>query len=300
MNKHFGRFLTLALSLVMLVSLVPVAAAATDVHQSFYGWKDEYYDDTAEYKDAKMNEKWGFWLDETHYDNSKDLTVKAEDYDKYVNPWIDSEWGVMRDIVYERVGMGYEFSDTKIVNDNKSITIPAFPENGTQAEQDKWFEAYGDYDWDFENDCLVIDGKDISINYMPHTHDLSGAPWFFDNNFHWKNCTQCKQRVFLRWHNDADNDGICDDCGNAIHYYNITVKDTTGGKVTVSADKGAMNDVVNVTVTPDAGYHLESLKFYNNNNVHSQLTRWEDVKDSEYHFVILNWDIEVEATFVKD
>lgn len=270
-NTHFGRFLALALMLVMVVSLIPVGASATELWFGIYDKED---------KDMSFNEAFSWPFDCKYKENDKAFSVNIQDYDRYVCPFLN--WGDAT--VFEFVGMGSSTSDKKICNDVKAIDVPAYPINGTAEEQAKWHEAY---------DAILL-------AYMEHEHDLSTAPWCFDNNYHWKSCTKCKHRVFLEWHSDKNNDGICDACSNPIHYYNVTVKDTTGGKITVSKDKGAMNDVINVTVTPDAGYHLEQLHAYNSNAQHSELTRYEDTKGEAYHFVILNWDVELEAAFVKD
>ena len=270
-SKHFTRLLAAALMLVMVVSLTPLSAYAADLTTIFeVAFSDQ---------DAKLKPYETFpevFIDGYEKDFSKGGVIKASDFDKYIRSPYE------RDAYYELAGIG-GWEDI-IANGNEELNIPAFPEKGTMEQQNDWYNKYGT----------------ILVSYVPHNHSLANAPWRFDNNFHWKNCSECGRRVFLTWHSDHDEDGICDLCGNAIKYYNITVKDAPGGKVTLSAEKGEMNDRINVTVTPDAGYHLQSIKFFNNNAKHSQLTRWEDKAGSEYHFVILNWDIEVEATFVKD
>ena len=265
-NKHFVRLL--AASLVLVISLAPVTVHATTVQEGIVPEENE---------NKKITNSWWWVVDSEKKANDKGFTVKAEDYEKYIAPFGDNQ-------IFERVGMGTWNSQDTPVNDVEAIDVPAFPLNGTPEEQAKWHDTY-DY---------------ILVAYMEHKHDLTNAPWHFDNNYHWKYCQKCRNRVFLEWHSDKNNDGVCDFCDNPIHYYKISVKDAPGGKVSLSADKGAMNDRINVTVTPDAGYHLESIKFFNNNAIHSQLTCWEDKALSDYHFVILNWDIDVEAAFVKD
>ena len=142
--------------------------------------------------------------------------------------------------------------------------------------------------------------ESIIVNYVAHRHNLQGSQMYFDDNYHWQLCTECGNRAYLANHTDKDDDGKCDFCGNAIRYYNVTLKDVAGGKVTLSANKGAMGDKITVTVTPDAGYHLEKLNFVNANAMHSKRAVWEDTPNAEYHFFVSNWDVEVEAIFVKD
>ncbi len=272
-NCRLGRFLVLALTLVMVVSMMSIAVSATR-YQS-----NGIYDVTDLNK--SYNDIDGFLsFSSKEFPDDVAGAVDINDYGKYVQPYL--EWG--DPTLFEFVGMGSWDSDAKVANDVTHIDIPAFPENGTDKEIMDWYTNYS----------FVIRA------YVLHEHDLSAAPWCYDNNYHWKNCSKCNHRVFLEWHTDKNEDGKCDLCGNDIKYYTVTVKDCEGGKITVSKDKGAMNDVVNVTVTPDAGYHLGQLHAYNNNEKHSELTRYEDVKGEAYHYVVLNWDIEVEATFVKD
>ena len=71
------------------------------------------------------------------------------------------------------------------------------------------------------------------------------------------------------------------------------------GKIVLSKEKGALDERIDVTVVPDEGYELKEIRFFNLNKVHSQLTRYEDVKGEKYHFIVLPWDIEIEADFVE-
>ena len=137
----------------------------------------------------------------------------------------------------------------------------------------------------------------IYIAYGPHVH--TSRYWVFDKNNHWQYCDICGEQFNMNWHHDYDNNDVCDDCSNPIHYYSIDIKEMTGGKITLSQDKAELNDRIEVTVTPDAGYRLKEIRFYNKNDVHSQLVRYEDVPGSKYHFITLVWDMEIEAEFEK-
>lgn len=137
----------------------------------------------------------------------------------------------------------------------------------------------------------------IFIAYGPHVHH--SKYWVFDKNNHWKYCDECGEQFNMNWHHDYDDNDVCDQCSNPIHYYSIDIKEMTGGKVTLSQDKAELNDRIEVTVTPDAGYRLKEIRFYNKNDVHSQLVCYEDVPGSKYHFITLVWDMEIEADFEK-
>ena len=267
-NKH--RFLALALTAILAVSAFSAAAAAESptirVYQDLFKSRESFFDSMEDRLDS---------LDVDYYNPHKKNTIKASQYDDFI---------VYGDDFYERVGMNSTSSHTKINNKKKEMVIPPYPEDGTELQQKAWMDKYAD----------------VTVAYALHEHDLRDAPWFFDNNYHWKYCKVCGHRAFLRWHSDRDEDGNCDLCGNPIHTYDIQVKESAGGKVNLSAEKGPMNMRVDVTVTPDPGYHLQNIRFFNHNEKHSQLTRWEDRPGEAYHFVILNWDIDVEAEFVKD
>ena len=189
--------------------------------------------------------------------------ISINDFKKYIN-----ESGVIYQI------LGFNTWDTYDPTPTMELPATKPPMEGDDAEKYPIFIAYG-----------------------PHVH--TSKYWVFDKNNHWQYCDLCGARFNMDWHHDYDKNGVCDDCSNDIHYYTIEVKEMTGGKITLSQEKGELNDRINVTVTPDAGYRLKEIRFYNKNDVHSQLIRYEDVPGSEYHFVISVWDIEIEADFEK-
>ena len=305
-KNNFKRAFSLALMLIMLVSLASIGVSAsmpapvnpelytiygTAIQQIFVPNEDNpdysYINNTIE---LPMN-----W--------NSDVVVKASDFEQYLQPhkYTGAEHAT-RDITLELAGIKLADKDLPLKNLGDGVIIPAFPKSDSEelkslsAAQREWIKKYTYLD---PNEAWLWT-KEILVTYKWHHHNLQGSQMYFDDNYHWQLCTECGNRAYLSNHTDRDADGKCDFCGNAIRYYNVTVKDAAGGKVTLSANKGAMNGKISVTVTPDAGYHLESIKFFNNNAQHSQLTRYEDKAGSEYHFVILNWDIEVEASFVKD
>ena len=293
MKKHnrMRKVLSAALMLVLLVSVASVTVSADwtpypDEQKPYQGvesWlplmEDLHFNDVWYYNSYLIGNDWI-----PHEKAYEGYTVHAADFDKYVQPWLQYGDGT----VLELAGMDFCDSLEAVYNSKGEVVIPAFPKDGTPEEQNAWNDQYwGGY-------------KAILLTYMFHEHDLSGSPFYMDDNYHWKLCTKCSNRVFLANHTDKNNDGKCDFCDNPIRYYNVAVKDAAGGKVTVAETKGAMGATIKVTVAPDAGYHLDALKFVNNNAVHSQLACYEDKAGAEYHFIVANWDVDVEAAFVKD
>ena len=186
----------------------------------------------------------------------------------------------------KRIEWDGQLWDLKGINDNESfdpkkvLEIPPMPEYGT-PEFDEWFAKWGA----------------LWLAYGLHIH--FSDRWFTDNTHHFQMCDDCWQRFNLNLHKDKDENGICDQCSAQIHYYTITVLEMEGGTVTLSKEKGRLDERIDVTVTPNEGYVLKEIRFYNLNKQHSQLTRYEDVKGEQYHFIVLPWDIEIEADFVK-
>ena len=158
--------------------------------------------------------------------------------------------------------------------------IPAMPEYGTE-EFDEWYAVWGT----------------LYLAYGEHIHESDR--WHSDTTHHVKVCDDCGEWFELNLHKDKDENGFCDRCEAEIHYYTITVKEMEHGKIVLSKEKGALDERIDVTVIPDEGYVLKEIRFYNLNKVHSQLTRHEDVKGEQYHFIVLPWDIEIEADFVE-
>ena len=299
MKKHnyLKRTVTFACVLVMLVSAASVSISAqilqpVPVLELFQPFEDA--PDCYEIVETGSRSQ------------IKGLVITASDYAMYIQPCASEEYSSeLRDLTLELAGFkrlnendfdGFateeEFQQAlkdafnPHIGNQDSINIPAFPMDGSAEEQGAWLEEYGD--------------NIILVNYVFHRHNLQGSQMYFDDNYHWQLCTECGNRAYLANHTDKDADGKCDFCGNAIRNYNVTVKDVTGGKVTLSSDKGAMGDKIMVTITPDAGFHLEKLNLVNANAMHSKRAVWEDTPNAEYHFFVSNWDVEVEAVFVKD
>ena len=280
------RFVCLLLTLVLSLSLLPVAALAEEGSPSSGGAAPDstvigVFVAQEVYDKADANLMSPFWINEQTLipADKKGLTVSASDYDH---------------LIYGEDGKKYDFAGmhlintmtpeemekTSIYNDVTSIRIPMFPEDGTQEEQDAWFAKYG-Y---------------VSVAYGPHECEPSTHAWYASKTNHWRLCKYCWEPCRMNWHSKDTGDGKCTVCENELHYYSVTVTATAGGKVEVNKDKALLNDRIDVTVTPDSGYKIKSVTFYNTNDIHSQLTRWED-GNGKYHTVVLPWDVEIDVEF---
>lgn len=244
---------------VLLLAAMPMTALAA-VDIPIY---EEYY--SSRKPSSSTYEGAGPQIDMITVDDTS-VRIKASDYDYFVE--VDG-------VLYERLGVA-NVSEYKVYD---SIIIPPRPTDPIKA--DEWDSKY----------------SDLFVSYGRHTHVSYG--WQASLTNHWRYCVICHETYDMNWHWDYNKDDKCDFCENDIHYYTITIKDMEGGTVTLSQDKAKLNDEVQVTVKPDAGYELKEIRFYNLNQPHSQLVRYEDVPGKEYHFVVLPWDIEIEADFVK-
>ena len=245
MKKYLSRVITGALALVLAAAIVPVAASADN---------GKSHVDSVTLPNGNIH----------HFDNV-DFTNGGHFNSNFENHFTDENGQV-----WESTWWG----DPK---------VPAFPQNGTQAQKDAWNKAYGNF----------------NIYYVPHEHGpITG--WHYDANNHWMLCMDCQSLLGLNWHQDVDNNGVCDVCKQPIVYRALTVKPSEGGKVTISAEKGTVGNRVAVTVEPDAGYKLADIRGINNNEMHSVRPCFEDVKGKYYHFIVDVWDVEIQATFVKD
>ena len=272
------RILCFLLVLAAAVSLLPMTALAAE------GWDkgaitvaQEVYSE----KDATLADEFLLHDLNTLEVGSKSLTISAGDFDTLIYG-SDGE-------KYDLVGMHVFSGKTEknpekvsIYNTIGSIKIPAFPADGTEEEQNAWVDKWG-Y---------------IILAYGPHEHVAGKDVWYASLTNHWQYCLICNETFNMDWHDEDTGDGICGTCENELHYYTVTVTASAGGKVEVSKDKALLNDRIDVTVTPDAGYQVKSVTFYNTNEIHSQLTRWED-GDGKYHTIVLPWDVEIEVEFEK-
>lgn len=143
-------------------------------------------------------------------------------------------------------------------------------------------------------------GSVYALIYTPHAHKLYG--WYGDATNHWKYCPVCKENfVAINWHYDGDRDRYCDVCGDAIVYYDITVKDSQGGKIIVKEDTAPYRDKINVEIEAASGYRLGQVHFYKvrPDGSRSELTRHKKVTGQSYWFEMPSFNVEIEADFIK-
>jgi len=260
MKRTFKRILCMVTVIVLVAALLPTAALA-----AFYIpiYSEIYDNDKAREEDLLMQ---GDYTPDPVVIEDEPVELNVKDFEKFIEQ--DGK-------IYKILGI----NDFESYNPQTKLTIPA-PPAATDPSFADWYNQW----------------NSIYLAYGPHTH--KSEDWVTTKTNHWQICDECYVQFNMNWHWDRNEDSVCDDCGDPIHYYTITIKEMEGGTVTVSKDKAKLNDTILVTVTPAAGYKLKEVRFYNLNEVHSQLTRYEDVPGSEYHFVVLPWDIEIEADFV--
>lgn len=150
------------------------------------------------------------------------------------------------------------------------------------------------------NSVVAKNGAWYALIYTPHAHKLYG--WYGDATNHWKYCPVCKENfVAINWHYDGDRDRYCDVCGDAIVYYDITVKDSQGGKIIVKEDTAPYRDKINVEIEAASGYRLGQVHFYKvrPDGSRSELTRHKKVTGQSYWFEMPSFNVEIEADFIK-
>jgi len=275
------RILALVLTLVLLVTMLPMNALAMTI--TIIG---SVYDDN----DAKLgDEPIAGGLLGTEEGDTK-VTISTKDYeDLIVSP--DGE-------LYEIVGLHVlnnkvmeKLDKTAIDNavNSATITAPPVAEDYKTAEE---FEAAYEK-WAEKNSDLVI------LAYGPHIHKLT--KWISDATNHWKNCYQCKEAFLLNdWHEDIDKDGKCDVCESDIVYYSITVPEVEGVKsVTLEGPKAdstaAYNDKITVTVEAEEGYKITDVRVYKirEDGTKDQIVRSIVEYYKIYDFVQQNFDTEI-------
>lgn len=146
----------------------------------------------------------------------------------------------------------------------------------------------------------AANGTSYAVVYGPHVHKLFG--WYGDATNHWKYCGICHENLIaINWHYDGDRDRYCDICKDVIVYYDITVKESQGGKVIIKEDTAPFRDRINVEIQPDSGYQLGQVHFYKvrPDGSRSELTRNKVVTGQSYWFSMPSFKVEVEADFVK-
>ena len=282
--KKFTRILTLALVLVMVCSLLPMGAmAATNV-----GTLTIICEDAT----AKLSTAVGTLISggsaAAGSTLSPDALYQHTDGDLYDLVGMHTLPNFDKMTPEELDEFLKKFGEYLVANGITSVTIPAYPTNGTQAEKDAW-----EKEW-----------SAIIITYAPHKHRLSC--WITDSTNHWKNCLVCKEQfLMMDWHHDYDEDKVCDFCGDAIVYYDITIEEVEGAKlVELEGDTdmtAAYRDVLTVEFEAADGYELVGVRFYKvrEDGTESELTRKVITRGELYGVDMPSFDIRIVPEVVK-
>ena len=144
-------------------------------------------------------------------------------------------------------------------------------------------------------------------------HDWEGE-WSSDADNHWHACTRCDAKDGEAAHNPGapateTTPQTCTDCGyviasatgsgssggggSSVSTYAITVKDAKNGDVSANRKSASKGTTITLTVTPDKGYVLDTIKVLDSKDNAIKLTE----KDSKFTFIMPGSKVTVEATF---
>lgn len=144
-------------------------------------------------------------------------------------------------------------------------------------------------------------------------HDWAGE-WSSDETNHWHACTRCDAKNGEAAHNPGpeateDTPQTCTECGyviapatgggssggggSSVSTYAITVKDAKNGDVSANRKSASKGTTITLTVTPDKGYVLDTIKVLDSKDNAIKLTE----KDSKFTFIMPGSKVTVEATF---
>lgn len=274
MKNWKSRTLALVLVLIMAVSILPMAAIADEIN-NFVEIGSVLFGDASK----KLFDSTGLVYDfEIKEVTTKPVTIKVTDDNNLIE--LDDE-------IYELEGMHLLSKidkDTVIKNGTTSITIPAYPVDGTDKEKQEWEDKwYG-----------------VLLAYAPHQHD--NAYWTYSKTNHWFNCAECgKGQLMMDWHSDFNADDICDVCGGPIVYYPVEIAETEHGTVSIEKEEYRLNDIVYIDLDPDDGYVLDQIMAFKHreDGTSARLVVRAKTKGSEYYFKMPSFDCEVVVTFKK-
>lgn len=102
--------------------------------------------------------------------------------------------------------------------------------------------------------------------------------------------------VTANWSRDGGSSSSDRDSSDPSYAVGIPDK-TENGSVSVSPKNASQGDRVTVTVKPDAGYELDSLKVFDKNGKELELT---DKGDGKFTFIMPAGKVEVKATFTEE
>lgn len=309
MNRKFlTRAIALALVIILSLSLLPLASMAAtigkvpndsipaDKYPGFYIILDEVNPDFQDvYFDS--DEFVGGGVKNIGTIGNK-VTFTPDQYVKYNGKIYDLETVVnVPDYVVKYLGNPDDATDAEIKHaiywldvtyeqHKDSLNIPRIPTDPDEFKD--WVRKYG--------------GMIMAI-YGAHQHVYSC--WIPDNNNHWAKCLVCGENFLLmNWHYDNDEDDWCDVCGHEIIYYDISIKDVEGAKITIDGDRdmtAPYRDWIEVSVEAEEGYKVTDVRVWKirENGTKDQITRKIVKRGSEYKFEMQNFDCEIVATVVK-
>lgn len=295
------KLLTLTLALILIISLLPMAALAAGSDTPPLPYLYHHFiltDPKVSNYDIYLNPDYSEAFLESPGDVSQKITFAPSKTIKYNGQYYDLHGvDVVPYYVVEIVGSSNPSAeDVAKVNKwleshpstNSTLTIPPYPSTNANGEQDAWCEKYS---------YLVF------TIYGGHQH--SYTCWLGDNNNHWVNCKVCKKDFLLMdWHHDYDEDDFCDICGHAIIYYNISIVEEEGAKVTVSGDRdmtAPYRDMIDVDLEVADGYELKELQVWKVrvDGTKARIRCTEVTEGSAYTFQMKNFDCEIVPIVVK-
>lgn len=91
------------------------------------------------------------------------------------------------------------------------------------------------------------------------------------------------------------NDSSDDDSSDSAPSYSITADTVEGGKIVITPKRAEKGDTVTITVKPDEGYELDTLKVFDKNGDKIEVTE----KNGKYTFTMPSGKVTVDPRFVK-
>ena len=160
------------------------------------------------------------------------------------------------------------------------------------AASDKWYEStnagshsYDESAWGYKgadghaHKCRYDDTHDTPVAHTPGAAATETTP---------QTCTVCGYKIA-----PATGGGSSGGGGSSVSTYAITVKDAKNGDVSANRKSAAKGTTVTLTVAPDKGYVLDTIKVLDSKDNAIKLTE----KDSKFTFIMPGSKVTVEATF---
>ncbi len=165
--------------------------------------------------------------------------------------------------------------------------------------------------------------KACGVEYSGHSGALDTPVWKTDANKHWHAYTCCGAKADEAAHvYDNTSDATCNICGytrkidsgntpgsgtssggsssggssSVDSSYKVSRDETSNGTIASSRTGAKRGETVILTLTPDEGYALESLRVLDSKGNEIAL---EKLDDGSYRFVMPSGDVDVSASYVK-